>query len=528
MPRADITDEYRSDAGQSKFPRLKLQLNERARVVVVSSPQTEYVHRLEAPNIVNMAPTYKKIKDKDGNDQYVVEKRFVSAPLCFGDYNTLRERGVDDKNCLACLAARDRPDIFRSPQPKYAANILRYNLRPGGGWNDIASPYGVNALIWVFGGKIMDKLIDIRTMGPAYADIRLVDLLLECTDTNYQKPYSNGEFLPATPAVWASNDQVRNYTAQYLAANGATEEDLTAAIGKRVKQDWLSDDLSRCIQRWEVVRAAESRQGGMPQMGPQGFGAETLQQGMAGVQQQYAGNGQQVNAANGYGGQGGSSAPPGGYQQQPSAGVDMSLMGGNFQAPPPPPPPQQGFVPPGPQGYAPQGLNTDALLAAQQAAQQGQNPVAAAYETQTGETLPPGTGQWQPPGHEGDMFTPPTPPVPAAAGTTGVSETAAPASVPAPPTLGGTASSVTAPDLGAAPATSAAPVTAASPPQGLSGLNEFMASTTSNPSMEAQPSVPHEQLTTPPPPAPPSSAPALPAGGSWTFDDLAKAAGKNP
>lgn len=463
MPKADFTNDYRSDHGQSRFPRLKLQAFEKARIVVVGAPQQEFVHRLEAPNIVNMAPVYKKINGRDGSEQVVVDTRFVSGPLCQGNFDVLRERGVDDKTCPACSAARDRPDIFRSPQPKWAVNILRYGLRPGGGWGDIANPYGVSALIWVFGAKVMDKLIDVRTMGEAYQDIRMVDLLLECDkDAVFQKPYSNGEFTPIAPAVWTANEATRKYTLDYLAANGASEEDLTASIGKKVKADWMADDLSRVIQRWDVVRAHESRVGGAPQVGGQGFGAESLQQGMGQVQQQYGGgyaqqagsggNGQvgwsgNGQPANGYGGQGGSGAPVG--------GVDMSLMGGNFQPPAPPPPPA-----PAP----------DYMQAAQQAAANGQNPVVAAYETATGQPMPPAV--------------PPTIP---ASGT-----------VPPP-----------APQPSAPPAAAASP---SSPPQGLSGLNEFMGS---------QPPVSHDELAAPPPPAPAS---ALPAGGSWSFDDLKKAA----
>jgi hypothetical protein len=477
MPRADITGEYRSDAGQSRFPRLKLAEGEKARIVVVSSPVIEYVHRLEAPNIVNMAPTYKKIKNRDGQDQYVIETRFVSGPICHGSYEVLRERGFDDKSCQACSVARERPEIFRPPQPKYAVNVIRYGLRPGGGWNDIAAPYGVSAIIWVFGAKVMDKLIDIRSMGPAYEDIRQVDLLLECDDKNFQKPYSNGEFLPVTPAVWLSNDQTRQYTVAYLQANGASEEDLTAAIGKRVKQDWLADDISRVIQRWDVVRAYESRGQGGPSVGQPGFGGETLQQGMGQLQQQYGGVGGTVGQQFAPGGNGG-------YQPQAtatsgygagSAGVDMGLMGGHFHQTPPSPPPPQG----------------DYMAAAQQAGANGANPAAAAYTAATGVQLPPGTGQWQPP-------VPPTTP-------------------PSAPTVPGTAPQETAP--GAPPTEAASP---SSPPAGLSGLNEFMGSTTSNPSMEAQPSVPFGQLA--PPSAAAAPAAAAPAGGTWSFDDLKRMA----
>lgn len=478
MPVADISGDYRSDSGQGKFPRLKLQEGEKARIVIATKPVVEYVHRLEAPNIVNMAPTYKKIKNRDGVDQYVVDTRFVSGPICHGRYEVLKERGFDE-SCPACQVARDRPEIFRLPQPKYSLNVLRYGLRPGGGWNDIANPFGVSALIWVFGGKVMDKLIDIRSMGPAYDDIREVDLLLQCDDKTFQKPYSNGEFMPYSPAVWMSNDQTRQYTVTYLASNGASNEDLAAAIGKKVKADWLADDINRCIQRWDVVRAYEARQGGAPSVGQPGFGAETLQQGMGQLQQQYTQGGQP------------------GYQPQMAA---------------------QGFVPPGPQGYSPQqapppppngfgGVDMGLLNPGGQQ-QPPQSPGQPLYDQQGN---PAGIAQWQPPGQLGDMFAPPTTP-PA---TTPVTPTAP--VMPAAPTVSAPSASGTATATGLGDAL-------VPPPAGLAGLNEFMGAKTSNPSPGAQPPVAPPDLT---PPAASADAPALPAGGSWTFDDLAKAAKQN-
>lgn len=499
MPEADISSDYRSDGGRSKYPRLKLQAGEKARVVIAGKPCVEYVHRLEAPNIVNMAPTYKKIKDRDGQERFVVETRFVSGPICHGDFETLRERHVDDKNCLACSMARDRPDIFRTPQPKYAVPILRYALRPGGGWNDIASPYGVSALVWLFGGKVMDKLIDIRSLGPAYEDIRLVDLMLECDDANFQKPYSNGEFLAVAPAVWTANDQTRRYTLECLAANGASPEDLSAAIGRRVKEDWLADDVSRVIQRWDVVRAYEARGAGGPAMGAAGFGAETLGQGLATLQGQYA-----TSPPNGFvpqGSQGYAGAPP--QPAQPAGGVNFGMLGGNV----PSPVTTEVRSPGGPAGY-----NAGYVEAAQRAAAAGQNPVAAAFESATAVPGAPPAPQWQPPGVDGDMFafptTPATPTVPAPpAAPTGSVPSAAPAAVFEQPAFA----------PGAADPFGSLTTGQPLPPQGLSGLQEFMAATTSNPDPSGMPSQPPES---PVPPAPPVPADRPP----FTFDDLAAAA----
>src|SRR5712692_2146035 len=422
MPRADFTGEFSSNAGRSNFPRLKLATSERARVAVVTKPTVEFVHWLEAPKIVNMAPVYKKITDRDQNVQWVPETRFVNRAICPGDFDTLRERGADAAGCDACRMALERPDCFRPAGLRYAVTIIRYNMRPGGGWNDVAAPYGIGALIWAFSGKVFDKLRSFKELGSAYEDIRKVDVLLECTDQNYQKPYSQGDFTPLAPAFWLVNEKIQSYTTQYLEQNCASDEDLDDALGRRLQPDWMADDLRRITQAWDVVRAYEGRQQGSPSVG-QGFGAETFQQGMENVRQQY---GQQSQGA---GSGGGTNA---GSQ---SAGVDRSLLGGG-----------QGSY-----------------------RQEAGNGSAPLWEP-----------QWQQPN-------------PAVQQEGGERPFLPSATEPAP----STASAMSVPPVTAA--SSSGPV-----PEGITGLTEFMAGTTHNPA-----------------PTPPPSAPT-PAGGHYTFEDLAR------
>lgn len=297
MPRADLTGDFRSDHGQSKFPKLRLQAGEKGRIVVLAAPQgveghkiiTEYMHRLQAPNIVNQAPTYTRIKDQNGQEVFKVEMRFVANHVCLGDFKVLRERNVDERNCEMCHMAREQPEIFYSPKPRYAANVIRYSLRPGGGWNDLAQPYGASLYVWVFGPGVMDKLIDINSMGSTYADLRQVDLLIECDKDGYtfQKPYSNGEFLPWAPALWLSSQPIIDYTTQFILNNAASEEDLASTIGVRTKPEYITDDLRRVIQRWDIVRVYESGGRSVQPAGVPGFGAETLGAGLVQLQQQH-------------------------------------------------------------------------------------------------------------------------------------------------------------------------------------------------------------------------------------------------
>ncbi len=475
MPQADFTSDYSSTAGRSNFPRLRLQKNEIARVCIVSKPRFEFVHWLEAPQIVNMSPTYKTITTRDGAEMNVVNTRKVNQPICHGTSEILKERGVDAENCLACLMARDRPDIFRPPSPRYALNIIRYGLRPGGGWQDISMPFSIGSLLWAFSGKVMDKLIAFRSMGAQYEDLRMVDLLLACEDQNFQKPYSQGEFTPIAPAVWTMSDELRKHTVVYLEQNHATDEDLDEAIGKRVNDNWLSDDIRRVIQGWDVVRAFEARGSGGPNLG-QGFGTESFQSGMAAVQQQF---GQQPNG-NGFQPQQQFNPPP--PPQQQSSGAQQSANG--YVAPeqlwepqwqqPAASPPAQSFTAPVPDALSQAAAPELAALQAEQMAKLQAGGVPAEMLQQAQAPLTPS----QQPG------PPQQPP-------------ANPSAVPQSP------QPVQRPEQAAQPMQP--------PPSGLDGLNEFMRTTTSNPAPGPIP---------PLPPGAGQAAAAPPPGGHYSFEDL--------
>lgn len=461
MPQADFTSGFSSNNGRSNFPRLRLQKNEIARVCIVSKPRYEYVHWLEAPQIVNMAPTYKTIQTRDGAEMNVVNTRKVNTPICHGHSEILKERGVDGENCMACLMARDRPDIFRPPSPRYALNIIRYGLRPGGGWSDISQPFGITTLIWAFSGKVMDKLIQFRGMGAAYEDLRMVDLLLSCDDQNFQKPYSQGEFTPFAPAYWTTNEDVQKYTAMYLEQNHATDEDLDEVIGKKVNDNWLSDDIQRIVQGWDVVRAYESRGQGGPALG-QGFGQETFQQGMSQVQQQFGQQQPQLPPPPQMQPQ---FAPPPSVQQ-PVAAANEQLWEPQWQQPNPAAPP----APPAPPETALQQAAAPdlAAVAAQQAAALAQAGVPQ-------NLLPP------------TLQTAPVQPVSPTASA--LSATTVPAPQTPPPAQQSTAQPMQ------------------PPPSGLEGLGEYM---------KAQTAAPAAPPTLPTPPA------QAPAGGHYSFEDLVK------
>lgn len=355
MPRVPISEESRTAAATSTFPKLRITRGGFGRIAVIEQPIQEYVHSFRGPRFVNGQPVYRR-DDRDGSQK--IETDFMGRPLCVGDPAVLKELGVDPGNCLGCKKARERPSIFRKPEARYAMNILWYNTRPGS-W-DLAGPsFGAQVVIWPFTAHVFDKLVGLLNI---WKDLRTHDLLLKVgekkSEEDFQTPYSRGEFDIDQQAAWqAYGDQVRSYTLALVEQNKASDEDLIAACGRRIKPDWFADDIALVEQRWEALQRFE--QGGASAaaapMGP-GFGAQTLDQGMDQWRQQ--------QAPQGYPQAGAQQAPTpsfGGYQPgpatqppaQPAAAQagpvtpDFGAFGGNGQPAQPAQaaPPQQGQPP---------------------------------------------------------------------------------------------------------------------------------------------------------------------------------------
>lgn len=248
MPILSFTPENKTE-NASDFPRLKLEQNERKRILCLQEPNFGYVHTLRAPKIVNGRPEYAQVKQKDGTFVNELVKDFIGRPLCLGDLGTLADKGVDPGNCPACERATASDEVDRA-QRRFAMPVIIYQTKPGN--FEVSTPFGCSLVVWNFTDMVFNKLCDIAA---EWGSLRDVDLKLgPCENKVFQKY----DIQAAREAAWkASEDR----TAQVVACFKENQpRDLDALIGRRVERNWMIDDLSKVATRWRITNGASAHQ----------------------------------------------------------------------------------------------------------------------------------------------------------------------------------------------------------------------------------------------------------------------------
>jgi len=240
----------------SQYPRLKLELNERARILAIErAPHMEYIHRLEKPRIVNGVPEYHEEEKRDGTKQRVLTQDFIGTPICLGDLGIIEEKGVDPVNCPIC-AASVKGDMVAGPVRRFAMNVIRYALKPGQQGFALAEPYSVSCIAWAFGDAMFNKLTDFAT---EWGSLQQHDLLLgPCTVKQYQKFDVN----VAATAEWLASEDRKRLTAETYKSSKA--EDLAPLCGRKAKREYIESDLESIEMAWRVVHAHTA--GGVPDL----------------------------------------------------------------------------------------------------------------------------------------------------------------------------------------------------------------------------------------------------------------------
>jgi hypothetical protein len=239
------TDNKANDPSQ--YPRLRLEKDQRARIVCLEDPVYGYTHNLRAPKVVNQGPVY-EVSDRDGSQ--IMKMDFIGRPLCLGDNGILADRGVDPKNCPICRAASES-DTVAKPQRRFAMHVISYSILPGK--FEVATPFTVQLLAWSFADSVFNKLADfVAEHGP----LPQRDLLLgPCTRPAFQT-YDIG--ISGRLAVWAAGggglpkEETQARTIATFKGNRCP--DLMVFVGRSVPEHYMLEDLDRIAQRWRIVQ----------------------------------------------------------------------------------------------------------------------------------------------------------------------------------------------------------------------------------------------------------------------------------
>lgn len=240
-----------------KINKFKLDANEKARVLIgLGKLEAQYVHNLERPLIENGEPVFHQVKRRDDTFVTEVKTEWVSTLLSQGDQSILADKGSDPKNCIIGAFAAKHPSWVKpEPMLKYAANIIRYQTKPG--TYDVKTPFSVEAMVWAFSGKKYETLYEIaQEWGPDV--FRMKDLRFgPCTN----KVFQQFEISTAKDAAYLKNsDDEKTVMDTY---NENKLEDLSEAIGRRKEDHYIQMDLDSIAEAWAVVDAYNARKAGL-------------------------------------------------------------------------------------------------------------------------------------------------------------------------------------------------------------------------------------------------------------------------
>ena len=226
-------------ADNETFPKLKFDQDESGRIACYEEPEVGFVHNLRAPKIVNGEVQYKVVNTKNGPDRQM-DFEFIGNPICLGDFDTLQDRGIDPKNCPACKAAQEAPDMFAPPKRRFAMHVFQYQTN--GGTKPTKNFQGA-VKVWAFTDQKFGELIDLIEEAPN-GDIRNIDVVITCEN----KLFQNFKMIHSNQVKWQESDATRAQFEDIISENRA--KDLTKFLGRTTRKEWLEDDIDKVKGKW--------------------------------------------------------------------------------------------------------------------------------------------------------------------------------------------------------------------------------------------------------------------------------------
>ncbi len=242
MAKMSFKTENRAADGES-FPKLKLDQEESARIAIFEEPEVGYVHNLRKPKLVGGVVQYKVVKTKDG-EREEMDFDFVGNPICLGDFNTLQDRRIDPKNCPACKAAEEAPDMFAPPKRRFAMHVFQYTTN---GTSKPTRNFQGSVKVWSFTDQKWNEILDLMEEAPD-KDITKVDLILgPCENKMFQK----FKIISSGQVKWQESDASKTSFEEIIEENRAP--DLEKFLGRSTKKEWIEDDLDKVRAAWRVA-----------------------------------------------------------------------------------------------------------------------------------------------------------------------------------------------------------------------------------------------------------------------------------
>lgn len=248
MARVSFTADLPASRSRNSIPKLKLGINETARIACLELPIAEYRHTLEKPKILNGKAVMETKERKDKSLYETNAMEYISSFLCLGDEGIMEEVGVDVDNCPACFAST-RSDAVKPPKPRYAMNVVKYNTKPG--TSEVANSFGITVIPWEFSEQTF-KII--RKFALEGYNLQEKDLILgPCTNEDYQK----FEIMASMTGAWLASESTKKTTTDTFEENKASLKDLQSLCGQVKESKWIQKDLDEVKDRWDEINGTK-------------------------------------------------------------------------------------------------------------------------------------------------------------------------------------------------------------------------------------------------------------------------------
>jgi hypothetical protein len=257
VPKLSFSSENKA-AGQETFPKLRLDQEESARVNIYEAPTYGYVHNIRAPKLINGQPQFKTVKTKDG-EREEMDFDFIGNPICLGDLNVLGDRGMDPKNCPACKAAQEDPDMFAPPKRRFAMHVFQYTTN---GTSKPTKNFQGSVKVWAFTDQKYAEIVDLAEEAPG-GEIGNIDIILgPCENKLFQKY----KMISSTQVKKDESEASQKAFEEITSENQA--KDLENFLGRPVKKrEYLEDDLDKVRTRWRIVNGQSNETNSDNQVG---------------------------------------------------------------------------------------------------------------------------------------------------------------------------------------------------------------------------------------------------------------------
>lgn len=248
MPSIQFIPDNIKETGND-FPRLKLDAQESARIVVVQQePTFVYRHVLRAPEIGTDGKAVWHKVERKGEQVDAIKLGFVANHQCLGDYNTIADgRGIDPDNCPMCERSV-KTSVIGAPERRFAAHVAKYATKAG--TFDIIKPFNAQIQLWIFTETIFTKLVGFQK---EFGSLLQHDLKLgPCTNKDFQKFDINVAF----DAEWLKTAKSKEFIKEAVEENVCP--DLEETIARRKDKKYVLQDIKTVEDRWKIANGVDS------------------------------------------------------------------------------------------------------------------------------------------------------------------------------------------------------------------------------------------------------------------------------